>query len=65
MNSPTLKSPSARLGYAFTPQGLGVRICRSCPDRTQAEREAKTQRLVIVLTVCPDCFQRLNERRHP
>jgi len=61
MSEPTLyvgKFFEAWLGYGVSPMlGIGVRICKWCPDKELAAQEARP--LPVIWTMCPRCAARV------
>jgi hypothetical protein len=52
--------PRAWLGYAgFSDAGPVVRVCAWCPDKLEAEAEAKAAGHVVSHGICPECAQKL------
>ena len=50
--------PKAWMGYKVTrgPSPL-VRVCSWCPDRKEAERQARAAGHEVTHGICPSCFQ--------
>jgi hypothetical protein len=65
--TPRTDLPAAWLGYRFAPDrsDVIVRICAWCPDKDEAEREARRLDLDITHAICPACYQAQLERRAP
>jgi hypothetical protein len=61
MSEPTVyvgQFPAAWLGYGVKPMlGLGVRICKYCPDKDFAVEQARP--LPVIWDMCPACAARI------
>lgn len=51
--------PKAWLGYKPSTSGRPlVRVCAWCPDRAEAERQAREARHDVTHGICPACYYR-------
>jgi hypothetical protein len=49
------------MGYARLTPKVGVKVCRECPSRAEAQRECKEHGFDVILSICPEHFQRQQE----